>query len=95
MCAAGSAVVAEVSDDNLFSIWFSQLAIIDLTDLLEIPEDHLPQKESHPLRLQISSQINQSLHSDFGNLMNYHQHCNADLPWLWYLFNKHIALLLF
>ena len=38
MCAAGSAIVAEVSDNNLFSIPFSQLAIIDLIDLLEIPK---------------------------------------------------------
>lgn len=95
MCAAGSAIAAEASDNNLFSIWFSQLAITDLIDLLEIPEDDLHQTESHPLRLQISTQINQSLHSDFTNLMNYRQHCIVDLPRLWYLLDKRIALLLF
>lgn len=57
MCTAGSAVVAEVSDDNLFSMWFSQLAIIDLIDLLEIPEDCLPQKESHPFDFKLVAKI--------------------------------------
>lgn len=57
MCAAGSAIVAEVSDNNLFSIWFSQLAIIDLIDWLEIPEDHLPQKESHPLDFKLVAKL--------------------------------------
>lgn len=57
MCAAGSAIVAEVSDNNLFSIWFIQLAIIDLIDWLEIPEDHLPQKENHPLDFKLVAKL--------------------------------------